>query len=876
VLPDRSQLDSLASDTLKETAVEIAWNRNRRTYVLRERVGRGATAVAWRATDDIGRVFAIKFVLRAEYASHSLDAEARRANSLESRLFAKVDFFGEPSFAAGGQFGTEFYAIVVDWISGLTLREYVEKECQEAGPTLFRRLARDLCEVLQALKSKELSHNDLHDQNILVRPERDALTNEEIVRIVIIDSGQLKTDQRRIALLEQWQEQMATLESVFDGQSGLVADAIEQYRKRLAYFGRTDQEWVVYHLCTLYNCMRRFLSAADPIAKRFIRDLPVLLRLMMDGDPSRRLDDPTRMHEEIERVWSQSTPQPKLSMISPFDLPSAELIRSDRQLMALFSDKYPRLEACRSNAPVYLYGPRGCGKSTILRSLSLKAVLDSENPTEELKKIPFIGIYISSSQELRSRFWLMRQDDFDVLESHVVRYFNLLLIEGVVETLDCILQWDRRNEQTFRFGLSEDIAAQCVAVIRTRAGLDAMEGRYAGLSHFVVLKNQLRRNRDALWLQILDRKQSDVRPDAQMVFDICQQLEEVWPALKMRRLVFLIDDYSNQRIPVALQKKLNQAITFAKQGTPIFKVTSEYDGVDLEGIQEGREVNEINVGFEYVTLQEQQRHRFLQNMIELRFKYVDAPVDLASILPPSGLTPAIPMARAIREAFQQKKRFLYHGVDTISDLCSGDFAMGIDLVRRIFEQGRVNWRSPKPVSETVQDAAIREYTKHEYEHIRFHSRDGRRKFEIADKLCWLSKECVLTKEREKEGQPIPVVKNHLDIAEEAVRHLEEQYPENAELLHDLVRRGILFPLQASRSRQARDATRRYMIRRILLARYTTALGRDVPIRIDDVQRLVFFLTEPTQFVKNELEATSSSHTTVAGQPAQKHLPGFDT
>ena len=78
-----------------------------------------------------------------------------------------------------------------------------------------------------------------------------------------------------------------------------------------------------------------------------------------------------------------------------------------------------------------------------------------------------------------------------------------------------------------------------------------------------------------------------MRPDAQMVFDVCQELEEVWPVLKTRRLVFLIDDYSNQRIPGALQKKLNQAITFSKQGTPIFKVTSEYDGVDLEGVQEG-------------------------------------------------------------------------------------------------------------------------------------------------------------------------------------------------------------------------------------------------------------------------------------------------
>ncbi len=197
--------------------------------------------------------------------------------------------------------------------------------------------------------------------------------------------------------------------------------------------------------------------------------------------------------------------------------------------------------------------------------------------------------------------------------------------------------------------------------------------------------------------------------------------------------------------------------------------------------------------------------------------------------------------------------------------------MGIDLVRRIFEQGRVDWRKPKTIPPRIQDTAIREYTEHEFEHIRFHCRDGRKKVEIADRLCWLSKECILTKEREKEGQQVPVVKNHLDIAEAAVRRLEELYGENAELLHDLVRRGVLFPLQASRSRRGRDATRRFMIRRILLAKYTTALGRDMAIRIDDVQRLVFFLTDPHGFVKDELERTSSRD---AGT-GQRQLPGFD-
>lgn len=197
MLPDRSQLDALRSDRLRGAEVDIAWKRERRAYVLQQPLGPGATSVAWRATDAMGRSFAIKFVLQDEYATHSLDTEALRANSLESRLFAKIDFFGEPTFAKDEELGTPFYAIVVEWIPGVSLREYADDPRREVSPTLYRRLARDLCEVLQALKSKGLSHNDLHDRNILVRPERDVLANEETVRLVVIDSGQLKTEERR-------------------------------------------------------------------------------------------------------------------------------------------------------------------------------------------------------------------------------------------------------------------------------------------------------------------------------------------------------------------------------------------------------------------------------------------------------------------------------------------------------------------------------------------------------------------------------------------------------------------------------------------------------------------------------------------------------
>ncbi len=252
-----------------------------------------------------------------------------------------------------------------------------------------------------------------------------------------------------------------------------------------------------------------------------------------------------------------------------------------------------------------------------------------------------------------------------------------------------------------------------------------------------------------------------------------------------------------------------------------------------------------------MSLTESNRYRFLQSVLEKRFQYCNSPVNLLEVLPLSGIGPSTPMATAIRTAFDEGRRFFYNGMDTISDFCSGDFAMGIDVVRRIFEHSGVNWKSPHAIPPHKQDEAIREYAKQEYEYIRHQSQLGRQKYDIADQLSWLSKECVLNRDTTKDGKTVPVIKNHLDVSENALRDLEAQYKDNAVLLAELVRSGVLFPLQPSRAREGHDATRRFMLRRILLARYTAPLGRHNPIRIDDVQRLVWLLTDPSTFAQDE-------------------------
>ncbi|WP_373653578.1 hypothetical protein [Schlesneria sp. DSM 10557] len=524
---DRRILDDLNPLLLSGHSVLIVWNRDQRSYKLIEQLGRGQTAIAWKVEDSLGRTYALKLVPKTEFKNHSLDAEARRASNLDGTRFARVDFYGDLQLDTDVSALSAFYGVIVVWIEGTSLQRFLEDPNTVVDGASFCRLAKDLCQVLQELRDCQprLTHNDLHDENVIIYAKRDPLSNIFSHHLTVIDTGQLKSIERWDELLDNWRDQCSTLESV---NNASLSPTIVRIRERIEWFSRTDQEWIVCHLCNLYNKMLKNVSRLSPSDKKFARDLPMLLCQMVDSNHSRRLDDPTQMYREVERLWRQAVEVGPPPMTTPFDLPSAELIRSDRQLMTLFSEEYPRIDACRSGSPLYIYGPRGSGKSTILRSLSIKALLASANPKDELEKISFFGVYLSSSQELRSRFWLMTESDFAALEGHVVRYFNLLLIEALVETLDCLHTTATNTAIGDDIGalgtLTTTIAHECARVIRYRLGIDASGIVYSGMSELKSLRHDIQRTRDDLWLRILDRSEPSHRPDAQLLFDVVKDL----------------------------------------------------------------------------------------------------------------------------------------------------------------------------------------------------------------------------------------------------------------------------------------------------------------------------------------------------------------
>lgn len=830
--------------------IEVKLGREVHVYSCIRRAGAGKTAVTWEIKDQFGVIHALKLVPKERYVSHNIPAEMGRVKRLPKR-FAQMLAFGDPycdDIAIQCIFNS-LSAIVVEWVNGKTLREFCDACTDGFDAEQFLRVAHDLCETLALLQREGLVHRDLHADNIMIREQQSGplLTNE--LEIKIIDTGSMMTAHGHRDLLDQWRNAIVELEKVHPDPGSAGAIRIETLRRWINWFSRTDQEWIVSHFCTFINAMNRHENRLPSIQRRFLRELPVVLSRMVDPDPSQRIDQAADMYQQLEALWKKSVTPTATQLQTPFDFISAELIRTDGQLNDLFSEKCPWFERCGTTDPVYIYGPRGCGKSTILRKLSLSAVLGTEQGTKEFDGIPFVGVYISCSSELRSRFWLFPEEQYPIVQGSLVLFFTLLLAEALLDTLELLRDENIQTVLGRSVGLTNDTAHEIFRVAARVFRIPATEQKLQGVSWLTHARRKLAIRRSEVWHDILLGVEKKT-PEPSLIFDFCKAVEVVFPLLATKHVAFLIDDYSNQRIPAGLQRMLNQTISFAKQGNPIFKVTSEYHGVDLEGIQEGREVIEVNLGKEYVDLVDRERSVFLEDVLDIRFRQTGVKTTAQALLGRSGLSPGVQMARAIRDAeLPDGKKFYYYGVDTIADICSGDLAMALDLVRHIYVEVKDKLPLSSPVSDRDQHEVIHRYSDREHFYLRYIASHGKQIAAIAGALCRLAHRSAVALTSSKDKRDEPMIKTHLDISNDAVQRLPNELKE---LLLEMERKGVIFSLDTSRSRIDRKGTERYQVRRILLVQKGAPLGRRDPIKLDNDQRLRYLLQNPDEFVEEEL------------------------
>jgi hypothetical protein len=373
--------------------------------------------------------------------------------------------------------------------------------------------------------------------------------------------------------------------------------------------------------------------------------------------------------------------------------------------------------------PTVLTGPRGCGKTMLLRRLSERLIVECGEVTDALVSGRFVAFYVNSN-DFADAFAHFPEQPSLPDEARLTCYANLCVLAEVLAV------------QSARAGRLIEPATEAFLEL-VRAWLVPAE-----FSLLVVGEDRLERYR-ALLEQI---KWTFPHSDAptfpgygemsqhRWLPRFVQQLRACCPWIGQRSVLIFIDDFSTPRVSLSMQRVLNRLFL---QRSPEFlaKVATEAWSTFIPEDSSGKTLQDlddyqlVDMGEESLFLPEGERLEFLNQVFSRRLS-VDPRVPsgqatLPALLGRMGLSKT-EFARRLRTSLQaqlageqpsvdaesqrrgrSRGRVHYFGADVFSALWSGDTRTMIQLIADVIDHASVGGEIRLPVRSTIQDRVFR-------------------------------------------------------------------------------------------------------------------------------------------------------------------------